>query len=171
MNEIKNILELKEKIIYETKPEYAPYIIFAGVGAFILSVFLAVFIGAIFRSFIAGIIIFIFIFTIIIVLANMMYKRIFYTITNKRVIIQSGLIGRDFKSIDYDRMQNFSVDVDVIGVIFKVGNIKIFTGEMTSAGKHGGIVSKYDRFNYVTTPYEVLKKLQTQSSARKEKVR
>ncbi|MBI4014819.1 MAG: hypothetical protein HY365_02590, partial [Candidatus Aenigmarchaeota archaeon] len=68
-------------------------------------------------------------------------------------------------------MQNVSVDVGILGVIFKVGSVKIFTGEMeTVGGKHPIIRAKYDRFDYVTAPYEVLKKLQTHLSARKEEL-
>jgi len=70
-------------------------------------------------------------------------------------------------------MQNVSVDVGLLGVIFKVGSIKIFTGELESysTGKHGtGIRAKYDGFKYVTSPYDVLKKLQTRLSKRKEEL-
>ncbi|MCX6709173.1 MAG: PH domain-containing protein, partial [Candidatus Woesearchaeota archaeon] len=92
--------------------------------------------------------------------------------TNKRMIIQSGIIGRDFKSVDYDRMQNVSVDVGILGVIFKVGTVKIFTGEIetVSSGKTSSIQSKYDRLHYVSFPYDVLKKLQTELSKRKEQL-
>lgn len=171
MNEIPQILEPKEEVVYDCKPEYMPYItgvifgtIIAGgvigvlIGAFLKSIFLAV---------MAGVIILI----LGIVFGNMAYIRTHYAITNKRAIIQSGIIGRDFKSIDYDRMQNVSVDVGILGVIFKVGSVKIFTGEMeTVGGKHPRIQAKYDRFNYVASPYEVLKKLQTNLSTRKEEL-
>ena len=107
------------------------------------------------------------------VLSNLSYQRTHYAITDCRAIIQSGIIGRDFKSIDYDKMQNVSADVGILGVIFKVGTVKIFTGEMESVG--GGrnipqtIQPKYDEFNYIISPYEVLKKLQTELSKRKRR--
>ena len=74
------------------------------------------------------------IFGILCKLSLLARARKYYAITNKRVIIQSGIIGRDFKSIDYDRIQNVSANVGLIGMIFKVGNVNIFTGEMESAG-------------------------------------
>ncbi|MEW5896464.1 MAG: hypothetical protein AB1668_02125 [Nanoarchaeota archaeon] len=68
-------------------------------------------------------------------------------------------------------MQNVSADVGILGVIFKVGNIKIFTGEMeTIGGKHPRVRAKYDKFSYIASPYEVLKKLQACLSARKEEL-
>lgn len=173
MNEIPKILEQKEKLIYDCKPEYTPYITGTLFGTLIatavIGVFIFFFFNSIFYAVVAGIIILIIGF----ILSNLAYQRTHYAITDKRVIIQSGIIGRDFKSIDYDKMQNVSADVGILGVIFKVGTVKIFTGEMESVGggKNGApkIQPKYDEFNYINTPYEVLKKLQTQLSKRKRK--
>ena len=171
MNEIPQILEQKEKIIYEGKPKYAPYIISAIFGTLIaiivIGVLISVFFKSIFWAVIAGIIILI----LGIIISNLSYTRTHYAITNKRAIIQSGIIGRDFKSIDYDRMQNVSVNVGILGVLFKVGTVKIFTGELESVGgKHPRMQAKYDRFSYIASPYEVLKKLQTHLSTRKEEL-
>jgi uncharacterized membrane protein YdbT with pleckstrin-like domain len=171
MNEIPQILEPKEKVIYDGKPEYAPYITGAIFGILIAVVVIGIFIGAFLKSILIAVIAGIVIFILGIIISNMAYTRTHYAITNKRAIVQTGIIGRDFKSIDYDRMQNVSVDVGILGVIFKVGSVKIFTGEMeTVDGKHPRIQPKYDRFNYVASPYEVLKKLQTHLSVRKEEL-
>lgn len=171
MNEIPQILEPKEKVIYDGKPEYTPYITGAILGTLIAVIIIGIFIGAFLKSILFAVIAGIIIFILGIIISNMAYTRTHYAITNKRAIIQKGIIGRDFKSIDYDRMQNVSVDVGILGVIFKVGSVKIFTGEMeTVGGKHPRIQAKYDRFNYVASPYEVLKKLQTHLSVRKEEL-
>ena len=171
MNEISQILEPKEKVIYDSKPRYAPYIIRAIFGTLIAVVvmggFFWVFLKSVMWVIVAGFIILI----LGIIISNLAYARTHYAITNKRVIVQSGIIGRDFKSIDYDRMQNVSVDVGILGVIFKVGSVKIFTGEMESTGgKNAGLKPKYDRFVYINSPYQVLKELQTHLSTRKEKL-
>jgi uncharacterized membrane protein YdbT with pleckstrin-like domain len=170
MNEIPNILEPKEKVIYEGKPEFAPYIVSTLFASLVAGVIVAVFVGIYLKSVILGLAAGIVILVFGIVLANMSYARIYYAITNKRAIFQSGIIGRDFKSVDYDRMQNVSVDVGILGAIFKVGTVKIFTGEIetVSSGKNYSIQSKHDMFHYVSAPYEVLKKLQTELSKRKE---
>jgi uncharacterized membrane protein YdbT with pleckstrin-like domain len=171
MNEISKILEANEKVVYEGKPEYAPYIAAAALsflfGIAFIEIFLVVFIKSVLLAVVIGITVFI----LGIVLSNMVYAQVFYVITDKRAIIQTGLIGRDFKSIDYDRMQNISVDVGALGVIFKVGSVNIFTGEIeTVGGKNPRIEAKYDTFAYVASPYDVLKKLQTYLSMRKEKL-
>ena len=169
MNEIPQILEPKERVVYDGKPEYAPYITAAIFGTLIAVIVIGIFIGAFLKSILVAVIAGVIIFVVGITLSNMAYTRTHYAITNKRAIVQSGIIGRDFKSIDYDRMQNVSVNVGILGIIFKVGSVKIFTGEMeTVGGKHPRIQAKYDRFNYVASPYEVLKKLQTHLSTRKE---
>ena len=171
MNEISKILEQKEKVIYDGKPEYVPYITSTLFGTLIAVVIIEVIIYFYFKSVLIGISGGIIILIIGFVLSNLSYQRTHYAITNSRAIIQSGIIGRDFKSIDYDKMQNVSADVGILGVIFKVGTVKIFTGEMKSVG--GGnnsaptIQPKYDEFNYINSPYEVLKKLQTELSKRK----
>ncbi len=172
MNEIPNILEPKEKVVYEGKPEFTPYIVSTLFASLVAGAMVAVFAGIFLKSVLLGIGAGIVILVFGIVLANMAYTRTHYAITNKRAIIQSGIIGRDFKSVDYDRMQNVSVDVGILGVIFKVGTVKIFTGEVEtiSTGKTSSIQSKYDKFNYVSSPYEVLKKLQTELSKRKERL-
>jgi len=170
MNDIPNILEPKEKVIYDGKPLYAPYIISSVLMVLIFGVMLGVVAGIFLKSVIVGIFLSVVIIVSCIIFVNMAYNRTHYAITNKRAIIQSGVIGRDFRSVDYDRMQNVSVDVGILGVIFKVGTVKIYTGELETvgSGKTSRIQAKYDKFEYVTLPYEVLKKLQTELSKRKE---
>lgn len=176
--EIPKILEKNEEIVYETKPEYKPYIFSAIIKTIIAIPFIGIFIlhefpkfFSLFVSILFGVFFWIIIFTVGIILANMAYARTHYAITNKRVIIQTGIIGRDFKSIDLDKIQNSSVDVGIIGVIFKVGNVQIFTGEMEGYGGRYSttIRPKYDVLGNVKSPYEVLRILQEQISKKKEK--
>jgi len=172
MNEISQILEPKEKVIYESKPNYAPFMINAFFVSLTIMVILGVLLFFFANSLILAVVIAVVILVTGLVLANMAYSRTHYAITNKRAIIQSGIIGRDFRSIDYDRMQNVSVEVGILGVIFKVGTVKIFTGEMeTVGGDRPRMQAKYDKFNYIPSPYDVLKMLQTHLSLRKEELR
>jgi membrane protein YdbS with pleckstrin-like domain len=102
-----------------------------------------------------------------------------YAITKKRVIIKSGLIGTDFKSIYYDQMKNVIVNVGLIGKIFRVGTLQIDTGKThtySTGGRRGGRYSHgtvrtrtvYDNLKHITKPYEVYKHLQSSLSGRKE---
>jgi len=98
-----------------------------------------------------------------------------YAVTNKRVIVKSGIIGTDFKSVYYDQMKNVLVSVGIIGKIFKVGTVKIDTGKISvnqsrSENGHSRSSSKtvYDRLQDIETPYEVFKMVQSSLSGRKE---
>lgn len=97
----------------------------------------------------------------------MMYKVTVYAITDKRLLIKSGLIGADIRSIYFDQVKTAFVDVGIIGRIFGTGTIKIDTGRMTSSDK-GNIRTQYDMFKYIQKPYEVFTHIQGYLSGRKE---
>lgn len=182
MNEIPNILEAKENVEWEGRPKASAYYFSLFFGAIFLSLFLSLFIflGKLNYLWFMGVGA---IFLIMIFIGILAYSRIHYAITNKRVILQKGIIGRDFKSVDYDQIQNVSVDVGLIGVMFGVGTIKIFTGEMEAThsrgsgvrvkgiyvgGGGGGTRAKYDLIKNIPNHYEILKRLQEHLSKRKE---
>lgn len=177
MNEIPNILESREKVEWEGKPKAAPYIL----KGFFVSLIVGAFIGFFIAAFSAkansslatifgllgGIVIFLIVFVVEIILFTITH----YAITNKRAVIQTGLFGRNFKSVEYDRVQNLSVTRGLIGLIFGVGNVKMFTGEIQSTGgQHSQTRPKYDVFQYILDPYAVMKHLQEHLSERKEKL-
>jgi len=160
MNEIPQILESKEKTIWDGKPNYAPYIISALLGGII---------AAVIATFFVGIIIAAVIFCLIVLWINLSYKFTHYALTDKRAILQSGIFGRNFKSINYDEIKNASVSKGFFNWIFKTGSINIFTGEVTSTGgEHPRTVSKYDTFVYISDPYDVLKELQEHGTKMEE---
>jgi len=99
-----------------------------------------------------------------------------YAITEKRVIIKSGIIGTDFKSIYFDQIKDVFVDVGLIGKIFKVGSIKIDVGKTRTFSTGSGnnqparIETKtmYDVLKHIDSPYEVFKNIQHTLETRKE---
>lgn len=76
------------------------------------------------------------------------YKNVVYAITNKRVLIRDGIVGIDFKSIDFAEIDNIHVHVNILEKIRNVGTI----------------VCSVDSKNYnlmsVKDPYQVFKQLQ-----------
>ena len=52
-------------------------------------------------------------------------KNLEYAITDKRIIIRSGMIGIDFKFINYTEIDSVNVKVGIIDRIFHVGDIYI----------------------------------------------
>ena len=53
------------------------------------------------------------------------YKNIKYVLTDKRIIIRSGLIGIDFKIFYYSEIDSIDVKVGLLDRIFKVGDLYI----------------------------------------------
>ncbi len=98
--------------------------------------------------------------------AYLQYRVTRYVITSKRVLLKSGLIGADMRSIYYDQIKSAFVDVGIIGKIFGTGTIKIDTGRITQT--KNGSRTVYDRFDNIKTPYDVYKFLQDNLSSRKE---
>lgn len=104
-----------------------------------------------------------------------------YAITQKRVVIKSGLIGTDFKSIPFDQIKNVVVDVGLIGKIFHVGSVKIDIGKtktyssgVDSGRRHGpgmGTIrtkTMYDVLKHIDQPYDVYTHLHRVLEGRKE---
>jgi len=57
------------------------------------------------------------------------HRVIHYAITDKRVIVQKGVIGRDFTSIDFDKIERLEVNVNTWDTLFRknTGTLTIFT--------------------------------------------
>ncbi len=95
------------------------------------------------------------------------YKVTDYAVTQKRLIIKSGLIGADIRSIYYDQIRSVFINVGLIGKLFGTGTILIDTGRITQSGKRGSKTA-YDRFRFIENPYGVYKLVQKGLSSRKE---
>ena len=97
-----------------------------------------------------------------------------YTITNKRVLIKSGLIGTDFNSIYFTEVRTVNVNVGLIDKIFSVGTLNIDTGkvETVSSGsgenRRSGTQTAYDKLLHINKPYEVYKYFQITLTGRQE---
>jgi Bacterial membrane flanked domain. len=89
------------------------------------------------------------------------YVKVF-TITDKRIIIRSGIIGTDYNSIYFPQIRTASVKVDLIDKLFSVGSINIDTGkvETVADNKQSKTQTAYDKLSYIEKPYEVYKILE-----------
>lgn len=92
----------------------------------------------------------------------LVFKNTSYAYTNKRMMFRTGFFGIDFKSIDYDRIQNIEVNVNPLEKLFNVGTIKTFTGEYASSGNHG-TRPVFNEFKAIEDPYEVFKAIKQTS--------
>lgn len=93
------------------------------------------------------------------VIQYFVWENVQYAVTSKRVILSSGLIGKDFKSIDHDQIKNISVNVGVIDKLFNknTGSVRIFSGE-SRRGEHG-TYSVSDTMYGIQDPYKVFKNI------------
>src|SRR6185295_16068119 len=85
------------------------------------------------------------------------YSNTRYAYTNKRVMMRTGFIGTDFKSIDYDKISDIEVTVNFVERAFNVGTIKFFSGRTET--NEGNTTKLYDRWEAIPNPYEVFKRV------------
>jgi membrane protein YdbS with pleckstrin-like domain len=164
MNEINKILSNNEKIIWEGKPQFTPYFVtqFTLLGCFALVTLslglLFTLVGeAVFGAF------FLFLGILLGVspfITYLSYRKLFYAITDKRVITQSGIIGTDFNTVDFDKIQNMSVNVGIIDKIFgkNSGTISIFSGNVTYTSNGTSVLMPFT-LPYIENAYDVFEKL------------
>lgn len=97
-----------------------------------------------------------------------------YIITNKRVLIKSGIIGIDFNSIYFTQIRTTNVNVGLLDKIFGVGTINIDTGKIetvqsgSGANQRTNTQTAYDKLIHIANPYEVYKYFQTTLTGREE---
>lgn len=83
-------------------------------------------------------------------------KKLKYAFTKSRVLIRSGIIGTDFKILEYKQIRNAQVNVGLIDKLLGTGSIHIFTGE--TAMQYG---SSKDVLFSIDNPYEIFKELRS----------
>lgn len=92
-----------------------------------------------------------------------------YAITDQRVIIQSGAVGRNIRLIDLGKIQETSVKVGLVDRWFGTGSILILTAGQGAMGNIGGDTLNWEfgplpkvtpGITVIREPYEVQKLLQ-----------
>lgn len=167
MRELDKILGSREKIFWEGKPNFWPFVFGGFAVAFFGFVFMLVgliaiilglsrgdFAVMIMPHFWVGLALFIG----IPLYSVLVHKRVHYAITDKRVIIQKGLIGRDFEIIDYDQITNAEVNVGVIDKLLSrnSGSILISTAGSFTYTRQGPVQKPYT-LAHIKNPYQIFK--------------
>jgi len=88
----------------------------------------------------------------------LVYKYVYYAITNKRVLFQKGLIGRDFEMVDFDQITNAEVNVGLLDKLFggNSGSILISTAGSFTYGRYGPVQRPYTLRN-IENPYDIFR--------------
>ena len=87
------------------------------------------------------------------------YKKKAFCVTNKRVIIRSGIIGTDFKTLEFDLVGGISVNVGIFDKMMKPNTGKIsFASAASPVLNNGKGVSTYV-FTAIENPYDAYKRI------------
>lgn len=167
MNEVSKVLDANEQVLWEGRPKFLPYLMGVILVCFVMALVLGPFIYLGFISASTGIqpenlrlvgiaLLLLALCAIWTLVALFQYPFIHYALTNKRVILQGGIIGRDFRSVDFDQITNVEVNVDLIQKIFggSCGSVLIYT-----AGTKGTTVPQPHALATIDQPYEIFKRL------------
>ncbi len=182
--EIEMVLEKNEKILWSGKPDLKAAVLKSFLGVIIILIIAGFFYFSTSNpttctingqerppedcaSFISPIAIILFILALLTPIFAYFYAKITtYVVSNKRLLIKSGFIGADIRSIYYDQIRSVFVNVDLFGKLLNTGTILIDTGRITQTDK--GSKTVYDRFENIKNPYDVYRIIQSVLSDRKE---
>ncbi len=99
------------------------------------------------------------------------YQNKFYTVTNKRFIIQKGILGIDFSSIPINAVQYVSVNVSVLDKLLKKGTGSIIFGTVSTPITAGTAAKfAYSDIKDVYENYKIIKELVDKSEHQEVKV-
>lgn len=168
MRELDKVLNEDEKVFWEGRPRFLPFFF----SSIIVSLFGLIFVWVGLPSFLANAktgnpfsILTAFPFWIGILITvgiplytALVYKYVYYVITDKRVIIQGGLIGRDFEMVDFDQITNADVKMGILDKLFgrSSGSILISTAGTLTYTREGPMQKPYT-LRHIKDPYEVFK--------------
>lgn len=169
MKELDKVLDAKEKIQWENRPKFLPFVL--GAGALYVIISSIIILPLLFLGYGAGSAgLYLFLILAFVIGAPvyhiLVYPFVHYAITNKRVIIQKGLIGRDFDMVDFDKITDLQVNVGVVDKLFGQGSgsILVATAGRIIQTKKGKVQAPYTLRN-IPNPYEVFKTLKKVSHA------
>lgn len=163
---INSILEPQEKIIWQGKVSRRPL----GFRLFFQLLLLGGFSFLIFNFSreITSLFYLLFSFLLVGIIVKWLFDcfKIFF-LTDRRLIIRSGLIGTDYNSISFSKIRTLNVVVDLWEKIFAVGTIQIDTGKIKTVGdeKNKQTKTAYDELLYIDEPYQVYQLIQSTVSS------
>ena len=152
MSELEKHLRKEEKVLWSGKPVKAPFVLpalgFIFFGLFFLGFFLLIF-------WISGESLTGYSLPFIVALAIglplvpvgwqlLRCRNTEYGITNQRVIIQSGAIGKDMRFVDLDKIQEAYVKVGFFDRLFRTGSILILTVGQAAMGNISGDTLRWE---------------------------
>lgn len=166
MNDFELVLDKDEQILKMYIPN-KPRAMFSAVlfSIFALLMFSPMMIGASEEDSVGWIIIVVWLsisvfFALFIVLMYALWlNKTVFAVTNKRILIKTGFIGVDYKSLDYTLLGAFTVNVNWVDKLMHKN-----TGTLAFGSTASPMVSNTNtnfRFAYIKNPYESYKEIKT----------
>ena len=92
--------------------------------------------------------------------ASIYFKNKYYAYTNKRILIRSGVIGIDYRSLEFKSLNATVVKVSILDKLVRKNTGAIFFGSPSSpvVGTMGGFMNPYS-FRHIEKPYDKLKEV------------
>lgn len=160
---ISQILEPGEKIIWEGNISRT-LVGFQIFSIIVILTFLVIF----FRSLTQSLLLVIIAFSALYFAYKLIQK---FVLTDKRLIIKTGLIGADFRSIYFTEVRSADVRVDLIDKMFNIGTIRINIGLVASSGMtNKSMATAYIVLPHLDNPYFVYQKFQETLNEYKERL-
>ena len=160
---ISQVLEKEEKIIWEGNISRT----FLGWQIFMTALVLA-FLVIFFRSLTQSL------FMVLLAGAalNFAYQLIQkFILTDRRLLIKTGLIGADFRSVYFTEVRSADVRVDLIDKIFNIGTISVNIGSVVNNNPEGkSDKAGYIKLAHLDDPYYAYQKFQETLNSYKEKL-
>jgi uncharacterized membrane protein YdbT with pleckstrin-like domain len=181
MREIDKVLERGEEVIWEGVPVKGPFMLkrlvlgvffLAFFGLFLFPMFLPAIPAAIDQSpwflLCCSIPAFLTLTFVVLLLwwVAISYRNTYYALTNRRLIIQKGVIGRDFSMVEFHRVTHSGVNVGFFDKMIggSSGSLKVHTAG-TGGQKGTNLV-----FENIADPYDLFKLLDRKTSSAVKKV-
>ncbi len=102
---------------------------------------------------------FILIVLIEIICVNVMYKKTFYALSDKRILVRTGIIGVDFRNLDISFVGSVNINVNLYDKFLKPNTGTISFGSFAAPIANPSGVSMAFNFKYIDNPYDVYKSI------------
>lgn len=104
-------------------------------------------------------------FPLIYLLHFLLYRKTFYAITDHRVLIRSGIVGVDYKSLDVDAISSVNIQVNFLDKCMKAN-----TGSVTFASSSIPMTGSGARFgfHFLDRPYDAYREIKERIDRAKE---
>jgi membrane protein YdbS with pleckstrin-like domain len=82
------------------------------------------------------------------------YKNVAYAITNRRIVLRSGVWAPNYQAIDFDKISEVDVTIGPLEKLMKCGTVRVNAGRTNSKG-----MTLFDSMVAIDAPYDVYKLL------------